>query len=117
MGKKSRAKGATGERELCRELEKWTGLDFYRTAHLQAARSNAAPDVDTEDHQWRCLWIECKRQKAPSIPAAIQQAMAEAGQERMPVAMTRADRGPWLVTMTLEDFAEWSEMLRVNGLR
>lgn len=109
-GRRSRAKGAAGERELVRALREL--LPAYaeriaRGAPMQASDPAGAPDVLLPG-----CWPECKRQARPNIRAALDQAEgASQGTGLVPLAVTRADRGRWLVTMSLDDFAamyaEW----------
>jgi hypothetical protein len=106
MGASSRRKGKVGELEVAQVLrEAIPGLDAKRSYH-QARGGEEAPDV-------ACglpLWLEVKRQKRPNIGAAIAQAVKERGGRPVwAAAFTRADRGPWLVTMTAED---WCDLVR-----
>jgi hypothetical protein len=91
-------KGTRGEQVVARALGVRRGLQF-RGAEL--------PDVDLPG--W---WPEVKTRRRPNIGGAFAQAKEEAREGREPCAITKADRGPWLVTMTLEAFA-W--LLRREG--
>lgn len=102
----SRRKGADFEREIAERLRVlWP--DARRG--LGQARSGAdAPDVDGAP--W---WVQCKHGARPNIPAAMRQAARDATaahDERPPVAITRANRGPVLVSMRLE---EWLDVMGV----
>jgi len=110
VGRMSRTKGVAGERELAkvlRELLPQYAERIVRGAMMQAADPSGAPDVTLPG-----CWVECKRQARPNIMAALRQAVKAAeGSGAVPVAITKADRGKWLVTMEVEDFAafyaEW----------
>lgn len=99
MGKKSRDKGAAGERELVRLL-KDHGLDARRTAMMQTQDASFMPDVLVTD--WPEVWIECKREKRCSPRAAYLQGRKETvrAHKDLPqhvLAITRSDRSPWMV--------------------
>ena len=105
-GRRSRNKGKRGEREAAGLIAEALGVVAQRGYH-QARGGQEAPDVVVEGAP---LWVEVKRQKRPNIPAAIAQAVAERGSRPVwAVALTKADRGEWLVTMTIED---WLDLLR-----
>ena len=99
----SRAKGASGERELAHELEKY-GFKTRRGQQLCGANGDA--DVVGVDG----LHIECKRVERLNIHDAMKQALNDAREGEKAVVMHRKNRTNWLVTMTLEDFMElWKE--------
>lgn len=92
MGKASRDKGATFEREVANRA-KAKGLTAYRTAQLQAGRIPGAADVVIEE--WPELHVEAKRDERLSVDAMVRQADAAAaarGQE--PVVVYRRNRQP-----------------------
>ena len=101
MGRLSRNKGKRGELELVSLLRDRYGVPARRTSPLQAGDPRAAGDVWIHDQ----LWLETKRGKQPRIRAALAQAEADCG-ERVPVAITRADRDQWIVTMGLDDWID-----------
>jgi hypothetical protein len=82
-------------------LEALLGVECRRGA-AQSRRGTDAADL--EGLPW---WIECKRQKQPNIRAALRQAVADTD-GRVPVAMTRADRDRWVVSMRVEDWPGWA---------
>lgn len=106
-GKRSRDKGKRGEREVV-ALFHAHGFDGAKRA-TQSRDGADYPDVDGT--AW---WVECKRQKAPSIHAAMSQASAattKAGDARAPVVFTRRDGEEWLVTMKAADWLEIASIL------
>jgi|AACY02.2.fsa_nt_gi hypothetical protein len=109
MGKSQRAKGARGEREAAHALTAATCRP-WRRAVGQHRHGADVPDVEPDG--WTSdVWIEVKRGKRPRIYAALQQASDAACHHGMvPVALTRADGGPWLVTFQLEDIFAVAEM-------
>lgn len=105
MGARERRKGAAGERELRAKLaELLPGYPWERSAPMQAGNEGHG---DVDGHPM--LHIECKRGKA-TPQSALKQALAENAKRLIPrilaVAITRQDRGAWMVSMRLEDFME-----------
>lgn len=99
----SRAKGASGERELAHELEKY---GFKTRRGQQFCGANGDADVVGIDG----LHIECKRVERLNIHDAMKQSLNDAREGEKAVVMHRKNRTNWLVTMTLEDFMElWKE--------
>lgn len=99
----SRAKGASGERELAHELKKY-GYETRRS--VQYCGANGDADVVGVDG----LHIECKRVERLNIHDAMKQSLNDAREGEKAVVMHRKNRTNWLVTMTLEDFMElWKE--------
>lgn len=103
MGKASRRKGAEGELEVAAA---WRAVypQAARRGLLQAQRGSGAADVDLG--AGAAFHLEVKRQKVPNVRAALRQAIADAPADKYPVAVTRADRDEWLVTMRQSDFLE-----------
>ena len=101
----SRAKGGRGEREAAAALGEVLGRPFRRA--VGQSRSGAdAPDIEPDG--WSVgvggsstPWVEVKRGRA-TITAAMRQAVAACG-ARLPVVLTRQDRGEWLVTVRLAE--------------
>lgn len=99
----SRAKGASGERELAHVLEKY---GFKTRRGQQYSGANGDADVVGVDG----LHIECKRVERLNIHEAMNQALNDAREGETPVVMHRKNRTKWLVTMTLDDFMRlWKE--------
>lgn len=105
MGKLSRRKGADGERHVAAMFNEH-GIQAVRTAPMQAGHPSQLPDVDV-----RGFWVEVKRSKQPNIRAAFEQANTARTEHylttdsgwRVPVAITKADRSDWLVTVRFDD--------------
>ena len=106
MGKYSRGKGKRGEQELANELRQ-LGFDSARRAQQYCGTESSADILGLEK-----IHIECKRCESLSIYKAMQQAIHDAGETQdIPVVMHRRSRQPWLVIMTLED---WAKMYRAH---
>lgn len=93
------AKGKVGERELCNVLKNH-GFEARRSQQY----CGQAGDEDVQ-HNIPGLYIECKRVEKLNVLKAWKQAKADsAGSAAIPVVMHRANRTPWMVTLTLDDF-------------
>ena len=104
----SNAKGKRGERELAHIL---------RMAGYEARRSQQYAGVaGAEDltHTVPGMHLECKRRNRGSLTEWYGQAVADALPHKTPAVVHRADRQPWMVTLSLEDFL--SLMRCSNGL-
>jgi len=126
MGRKSREKGASGERELARELSRLFGVEARRgcqyhggpgryerrrvgatapgreetgTKTTDVLMNPGEPDVvaDIPD-----VHIECKRTERLRLYEALEQAIADAG-EKVPVVVHRQNRRPWVAIVRLDD--------------
>lgn len=93
----SRAKGASGERELARKLREY-GYETRRGQ--QYAGSNGDADVVGLDG----IHIECKRVERLNLYDAMYQSRHDAREGEIPVVMHRKNHSEWLVTMSIEDF-------------
>lgn len=93
----SRAKGASGERELANVLKEY---GFQTRRGQQYSGANGDADVVGIEG----IHIECKRVERLNIDEAMSQSIQDAREGEIPVVMHRKNRKPWLVTMRLEDF-------------
>jgi hypothetical protein len=96
MGKRSRTKGARGEREVVELLR--AIFEAVRRGAAQSRKGSDAADVEGSPY-----WIEVKIGQRPNILAAMEQACADTD-GRPPVVFTRRDGETWLVTMRAEDW-------------
>lgn len=97
MAKNSRAKGASGERELANTLK-----DYGYTARRGQQYCGANGDADVVGLDG--IHIECKRVERLNIDDAIEQAIADVRKGELPAVFHRKNRKKWLVTMTLDDW-------------
>lgn len=97
MGSRSRNKGKVGERELARFL---TAEGFDATRGVQYQGGPGSPDVRCPDLP---IHWEAKRTERLRIYEAIQQAVDEAPDGKMPVVAHRRNRGEWVAILRLED--------------
>jgi Holliday junction resolvase len=102
MGKRSRTKGATYEREIASTLQKALGVEVKR--RLGQAREGGE-DIDLTTLALP-LTLECKRRAQPLVALKwLEQAQAASeGKGSTPVVITRGDNSPSLVVMTLDDW-------------
>ena len=109
MGKKSRTKGAKFENEVCKILrpissEVCRNLDQYQKSSGR----------DLSEIAYLC--VQCKNHKNIT-KGKLMTALAEAenavdNEYKIPVAVTKSDRGPTLITLDLEWFVtlwQWLE--------
>lgn len=106
MGASQRNKGARGEREACRALKAALGGEWQRSGSAQRRPGPGKP-ADVESSSYPGLFVEVKRQKRPSPLAALAQAVEDAPEHRVPVALVKRDRDPlgWVVCVRLVDLA------------
>lgn len=98
IGKRSRRRGADGERELAKKLRTY-GFDTRRGQQYHGGGDS--PDVVGLPG----VHIECKRVQALNIEKAMAQSRRDAeGTGEIPVVMHRRDREGWKVTMDLDEF-------------
>lgn len=93
----SRRKGAAGERELAKELQRLFGVSMRRGQQYSGANG------DSDVVGLPGVHIECKRVESLNLGAAMAQAVSDAGESAIPVVMHRKDRCEWLVTVRLDD--------------
>lgn len=98
MGKQQQRKGARAEFELARIL-KGMGYPVERGGSLQYGQ---VPDL----YGLRGVHIEVKRREALDLPGALRQAKADSERFRdgLPAVFHRSNRGPWIVSMGLEEW-------------
>lgn len=94
----SRAKGATGEREIANILREEYGYETRRGQ--QFCGMNGDADVVGIDG----MHMEIKRVERLNIDDAYEQSVRDAREDEMPVVMHRKNRKKWKVTLSLEDF-------------
>ena len=114
-GKRSRDKGARGEREACAELERLTGVPWHRSLVQTRHGGTEAPDVVPEIRGTALdrLHVEVKRGKAPALWSALEQAKRDSGDRGVPLVLARRDRGSWVVLVELDSLDVLVEVL--NG--
>ena len=99
-GAHSRRKGAAFERELVHRFrEAMPGAEVKRG--LQYRGGEEVPDIDCP-----VFWPELKRGKKPNVRGALRQAINDAPQGRIPVAVIRDDRSAPFAVIQLDDFLD-----------
>lgn len=98
MGKQQQRKGADGERELTLILQ-GMGFDTKRGGSLTYG---TIPDIVGLPG----IHIEVKRREVLDLPGALRQARKDANSFRdgIPAVFHRSNRGPWIVSMGLEEW-------------
>lgn len=107
QGRRSKRKGASGEREAAAELQKqFPKADFHRGRQYHGGPGT--PDVCSSIDG---MHLEIKRTESLSLYKAMQQARDDA-KTAVPVVMHRRSREKWLVVVELERLPE---LIRVLG--
>ncbi len=121
IGRLSRRKGATFERQVAKDMRPIFGAHVKRGLAQSRFGRGEAPDVDG----CKPFWIETKHGKQTNPRAALKQAedgMAAAARDgdRWPVAVCKDDRAKPFVVMPydvfLEILEEWWHARRASGL-
>lgn len=97
MGRMSRNKGSSGERELAKRLSSLFELSFYRSRQYCGSHTS---DVKTREDI--PLHWESKRSETFSPYAALEQAVGDCG-GLTPVVCHRRNHKEWLFVCRLED--------------
>lgn len=100
MGKRSRTKGHSFEREMARYFSKRLGLSVRRG--LQYRDGAECPDIVGVPG----FWIECKRMKRVPLSKSMRQAIDDAGEGEIPMVVARSDRTIPIVVVHPEDLDE-----------
>ena len=93
----SRRKGKRGELEAAAEVARLFGVEAHRGRQYHGAPD--APDIRTSIAG---VHFEVKRTEALRLYQALEQAIADAG-ENVPVVLHRSNRRPWVAIVRLED--------------
>jgi hypothetical protein len=97
-GRRSRNKGANGERELARILRE-RGFQARRGARNGVAGRDGGEDVS---HSIPGVWLEVKRAERLAIPQWLAQAEADCPADCLPVLAFRRSREPWRAVIRLD---------------
>lgn len=103
MGSKSRRKGARGEREAAAELRRLLGVEARRGRQYRGTPDS--PDVSAAVAK---VHFEVKRVESFRLYDALDQAARDAGGEKIPVVLHRANRRPWVAVVRLDDLPEFA---------
>ncbi|AXT46370.1 MULTISPECIES: putative PDDEXK endonuclease [Chromobacterium] len=95
-GRRSRNKGATGEREFCKLLSEELGIDVRRK--LGQARDSG------DDAQVGKFRFEVKRREKLAVMDWCRQVEQAAGDGDVPIVAFRQNGEEWRVVLKLEDF-------------
>ena len=105
MGVNSNRKGKRGELEAAAEIERLFQVDACRGR--QYCGSDDSPDIRTAIEK---VHFEIKRVEALRLHEALEQAIADAG-ENIPVVLHKANRKPWLAIVRLDDLPQLAVQL------
>jgi hypothetical protein len=105
MGTMSKRKGARGELEAAAELRRLFRVEARRGRQFQGCAD--APDVRAAIPS---VHIEVKRVEALRLYPAIEQAIADAG-ENVPLVLHRTNNNPWVAIVRLDDLPKLAVQL------
>ncbi len=105
MGKMSKSKGARGEREAAKELNKIFNIDAYRGR--QYSGSPDSPDIVAMPE----IHFEVKRTERLQLYPSLDQATKDSG-DSIPVLLHRKNRRRWVMVAYLEDIPDFCQILR-----
>ena len=109
MGKMSREKGKSGEREVAKLFRDY-GIEAKRGCQFHGGPDS--PDVMGVPG----LHVEVKRVERLNLYEAMEQCWHDASAEEVPVVIHRRNNKPWIVAMAFDDFMRlylpWS---KANG--
>lgn len=109
MGKRSRDKGARGEREAAAEIRRLFGVEACRGAQHRGGPET--PDVCTAIEG---VHFEVKRREAFRLWEAVTQAVEDAG-DNVPVVLHRANGKPWIAVVRLDDLPRLATQLYLTS--
>jgi len=100
IGKASKNKGKVGEREVAALLRQ-RGWESRRGVQFQGG--NDSPDVVTTLPD---VHIEVKRTETLSLYKALEQAIEDAGEGKIPTVWHRRNQKQWVVALNASDFLD-----------
>lgn len=101
MGAMSRQKGKRGEREAAAEIER-----LFRCEARRGVQFRGGPESPDVVHGIEGLHLEVKRTESLRVWDAIEQAVADAGEDNLPAVLHRKNGKDWLFIARLEDMPE-----------
>jgi hypothetical protein len=100
-GRRSRDKGARGEREVA-DLLRAVFPAVRRRCAGEESQSCQGRDLDGTPG----LVVQCQLSDAPTIERKLREAIGASGGDEVPVAFTRRTRGEWLATLRGADLVK-----------
>jgi hypothetical protein len=105
-GRGARLKGANFERELA----KYFNSHFAQMNAKRGLGQTRGGGEEIADVEMDYIHVEAKRHKRCNIKGALNQALEDCkSKEKIPVAITKDDRKPILVTMLIDDWIKLFE--------
>lgn len=105
-GRGARLKGANFERELA----KYFNSHFNQMGAKRGLGQTRGGGEEIADVEMDYIHVEAKRHKRCSIKKALEQAIEDCeSKDKLPVAITKDDRKPILVTMLMDDWIKLFE--------
>lgn len=95
----SKQKGARGERKAAEELRKYGFVNARRSQQYCGTNGDADIVDAVPGIYWEVKWVE-----RLNFYNAIEQAINDCNDGKVPAVLSKKNRSPWLVTMRLEDW-------------
>lgn len=108
-GRRSRDKGARGERAVIDALERQLGIVAVRTQGLQSGDKGHLGDVWADHPFFQVFHVEVKNDEQITQWAALKQATEDAEPGKYPVVFMHRNNKPWIVVMNAD---HWIDMQR-----
>lgn len=104
MAINSRAKGASGERELAKKLKTLLVENGIENLDPERSQQFCGASGDADVRGLPGVHVECKRVEKLNLDVAFQQAEDDHKVGTIPVVVHRKNRKEWKCTLTLHDF-------------
>ncbi len=108
-GRRSKVKGAVGEREAAAALREVLGIDAERGRQYHGGPNS--PDVK---HSLAGVNFEVKRTEKFSLYKALEQSRGDCGEGDIPVVLHRQNHRPWVVVLELKDLPFLAHQLYIH---
>lgn len=104
MSPHSKRKGKVGELELAAKLTELFGQNVRRGRQFSGLEGRDVVGLHG-------LHVECKRVEALRLWDSIDQAVADAADDDIPIVCHRASRRPWIAIVRLDDLPALAKLL------
>ena len=98
MGIRERRKGATFERTIAKKFG------------VERAGTSGKPDRDHADIEHPTLYIQCKARKSVAAYRWLEKTVDECPEDKIPIVISKEDRGKPFILMDLDDFLQFYAM-------
>jgi Holliday junction resolvase len=107
----SKQKGKKGELELSKYL---TEKGFVSRRGCQFKGGKDSPDIITSDFPIP-VHIECKRTERFKLEDSLNQAIKDAGENKIPIVIHRKNRSEWVAVLKLDNLLDIMDLIKNNN--